>query len=249
MRIKLTLDSDTGSIALPVHYNHLIQGFIYSNIDKKLAEFLHKEGYIYEKRRFKFFVFSRIMGKPYFDSSKNEVTFYTPVYIFISSPISRFIESLVENFLRRERIELYKQSVFVKSVEVIPVAKLSEEVHVKMLSPVTVYSTFMSKDGKKKTYYYSPFEKDFLSQIRENLKKKYIIFSGCEKGFRFEIFPYRVRLADEKIVMYKNVVVKGWMGVYLMRGSIEAIKLAYDVGIGARNSQGFGMVEVINIRE
>lgn len=45
MQIKIGFTSNE-SIMLPVHYNHIIQAFIYNNIDKDLAQFLHDKGYI-----------------------------------------------------------------------------------------------------------------------------------------------------------------------------------------------------------
>ncbi|RLI91606.1 MAG: hypothetical protein DRO89_03615 [Candidatus Altiarchaeales archaeon] len=38
-----------------------------------------------------------------------------------------------------------------------------------MLSPLTVYSTLTTGDGKKKTYYYSHYEPDFEELIDRNL--------------------------------------------------------------------------------
>ncbi len=43
---------------------------------------------------------------------------------------------------------------------------------VKTLSPITVYSTLETPDGRKKTYYYNPFKADFKELIIKNLQRK-----------------------------------------------------------------------------
>jgi len=49
-------------VVLPIHYNYLVQSFIYSTIDEKMADFLHNKGYG-ETRKFRLFCFSNIMGR------------------------------------------------------------------------------------------------------------------------------------------------------------------------------------------
>ncbi|HEX30478.1 TPA: CRISPR-associated endoribonuclease Cas6, partial [Candidatus Poribacteria bacterium] len=46
-------------------------------------------------------------------------------------------------------------------------------------------------------------------------------------------------------VMYRDTVIKGWTGVYELDLPEPFFHLAYDAGLGAKNSQGFGMVEII----
>ena len=53
----------TENIRLPIHYNYLIQSLIYHSLDEEFAEFLHDQGYEVEKRKFKLFNFSRLLGQ------------------------------------------------------------------------------------------------------------------------------------------------------------------------------------------
>lgn len=50
----------------------------------------------------------------------------------------------------------------------------------------------------------------------------------------------------EKIVKYRETVIKGWMGRFVLKGNRKLLKLGYECGIGSKNSQGFGMVEVVD---
>ena len=58
MRLRVSLEADGGSLRAPVHYNHLLQGLIYNNLDRALSKWLHEKGHTYGQRRFKLFTFS-----------------------------------------------------------------------------------------------------------------------------------------------------------------------------------------------
>ena len=45
---------------------------------------------------------------------------------------------------------------------------------------------------------------------------------------------------------YRETVIKGWMGRFVLKGNRKLLKLGYECGIGSKNSQGFGMVEVVD---
>ena len=45
---------------------------------------------------------------------------------------------------------------------------------------------------------------------------------------------------------YRGTIIKGWMGRFVLNGNKKLLKLGYDCGIGAKNSQGFWMVELLN---
>ncbi len=44
------------------------------------------------------------------------------------------------------------------------------------------------------------------------------------------------------IIKYKGTVIKAWDAHLLLTGEPEILKLALGAGLGAKNSQGFGMV-------
>lgn len=243
MRIKILLENlKNEKIKLPIHYNYLIQSFIYKNISKELGDFLHNQGFEYERRRFKMFVFSRIFSKE-FKILKKEIIFDKEIYFFISSPLNEFISKFAENLFKNPEFEIYKNLLILKGIEVLPIISPKNKEKIKMLSPLTCYSTLYKKD-RKKTYYYSPFEREFEILIKENLKKKFEAFYKENFEFDFKIKPLNVNKSCEKIINYKGTVIKGWLGTYEIESEPQIIKFAYDVGIGSKNSQGFGMFEI-----
>lgn len=244
MRISIQFSSDK-DIALPLHYNYMIQSFIYSNIDEKLSRFLHEKGFIDGKRKFKGFAFSRLLssGRKVL-SNRKEIFVKPPFVLVVASPVDIFIESLAEKILKRNNLSLNQNKVYVESINVHVLPKFENSVTAKMLSPITVYSTLNKPDGGKKTYYYSPLEREFSELIVANLLKKHRAYYRKNLNGSLVVEPARVSNRDEKIIFYKGTVIKGWMGTYKLKGSPELIRLAYDSGIGSKNSQGFGCFKI-----
>lgn len=244
MRVRLTLRSPEDKwVILPTDYNYLIQAAIYRSISRDLANFLHERGFLFGRRRFKMFTFSRLEGSCKFDKSNRRFFCKGDLTLQVSSPIDTFIEELVTTLVRRGYIMVGENQLKVTGVAFPkkPVIK-SNEVTIRMLSPVTVYSTLLAPDGKKKTYYYSPFESEFSKLVNSNVKKKYFLLKNKSMKSNINIKPLRVK---EVIMTYKGIVIKGWMGSFIVKGAKSLILTAYDTGLGAKNSQGFGMFEVI----
>ncbi|RKX92249.1 MAG: CRISPR-associated endoribonuclease Cas6, partial [Spirochaetes bacterium] len=42
-----------------------------------------------------------------------------------------------------------------------------------------------------------------------------------------------------------GTIIKGWTGTFVLNGNRKILKLAYYTGLGSKNSQGFGMFEVV----
>ena len=240
--MRIAIEFEGKNLSFPIEYNHLIQGFIYHNIDENLATFLHEKGFMSKERRFKLFTFSRLLGK--YRINRDIIKFDEKVRFWIASPVSDIIESFASNLARRPEVLLGDEKLFVTSIEVKPLQSF-EDKNIFMLSPMTIYSTLLKPDGKKKTYYYNPKEDEFGKLINENIKKKYRAFHSKDPcDLSINITPVKVRASDEKIVIYKGFIIKGWMGFYRIWGDNELLSLAYDTGLGAKNSQGFGMFEI-----
>lgn len=244
MRVKLQFVSEK-PLKVPITYNHLIQGFLYNSITPTLAGILHDKGFIYEKRRFKLFTFSRILGDYEMDKDKNSISFSSPFNIVVSSLSKEFVEQITEELLRRKTIEINSQRVCLSSAEISERPITQRSIKIKMLSPMTIYSTLFGKDGRRKTYYYTPFEKEFSRLASENAAKKYKAFQKKASSGEISIVPIDVDKGNEKIITYKNTVIKGWMGIYELSGDPGLIKVVYDAGLGTKNSQGFGCFEII----
>ena len=233
-----------------MQYNHILQGFIYHHISPELSAFLHQEGFLYEKRSFKLFCFSNLMGRYRIHRGEKTIEFAPPFKLIVSSPIERFIQELAETLLKKPEIDLQGQQVLIESIEIYPTPDIDGELLVKMLSPMTMSSTLKTADNRTKRYYYAPFEKDFSPLIEANALKKYQAFHKTPAdGLRLEVTPERVNKNCEKILNFKDTVIKAWTGVYRLQGSPELLHIAYACGLGGRNSQGFGMIGILPARK
>ncbi|MEM2544331.1 MAG: CRISPR-associated endoribonuclease Cas6 [Nitrososphaerota archaeon] len=230
-------------LKLPRNYNHAVQSMIYRMLSPDFREFLHDGGFRVGKRGFKLFTFSQLSGKCLINCA--ETMFKPPVKLCISSPMEKFVREIANGFLSNSNVTLYGNKLRVISLEFPKRPQIGNKVLCRTLSPITVYSTLFMGDGRKKTYYYSPFEEEFNDLINKNLAKKIQAFTGKEiKGF-VNVKPQHGSKQREHICIFKGTVIKGWTGVYMLEGSPEFIEMGYEAGLGSKNSQGFGMIEVL----
>lgn len=244
MRLNVELNA-TGSIRLPIHYNHLLQSLIYHSMAGEFAEFLHDQGYEVEKRKFKLFTFSRLLG-PYRITGP-EILFTPPVRLIISSPLKEFCQYLLNGLLSQGSVRLGQNEINVEKVSVSS-PEAQSEIKVKLLSPVVAYSTFLKPEGGKYTCYFQPGEQEFNRLAEENLRKKYQAFQGkvppAGKVQIKCIKPPRLHL-----LKYKNLVIKGYSGFLSLQGPQPLLQMALDAGLGSKNSMGFGLLEMLNRNE
>lgn len=248
MRIKLTFQAEKNLI-IPIQYNYFLQSMIYNNISRELSDFLHDYGFMINGRQFKLFTFSRLMGR--FKMKDGKIEFTSPMSLIVASPVERFLRELAEGMLRNENLNICGQKVMLSSISVFPGLEdvdFGEEVVIEMLSPVVAYNTVRKTNGSR-TIYFSPWDEWFSELIRINLERKYqLIYGQNIQGADIKVEPLGPR--DErycKILQYKDTVIKGWSGIYKLRGDRRLIKVAYEAGLGSKNSQGFGCFEVVRM--
>lgn len=244
MRLLLELYSEKDFV-IPIHYNYYIQSFLYKSISPKLAKILHDHGFPIGKRRFKLFTFSRILGAYKANMNEGKIAFASPFKLIVSSVIREFIDEVAYELMRSETVRICSQKVSLNSVEVSDFLISQDRLKIKMLSPVTIYSTLSKADGRKKTYYYTPFEREFSELVSDNAKRKFRAFYEKEPRGDIQLAPLNVNMNNQSIISYKNTVIKGWMGIYELGGDRELMKIVYDTGLGGKNSQGFGCFEVL----
>lgn len=239
MRVLVRFENSK-EVVLPVSYNYYIESAIYNSLSPQLSAFLHKYGFEVGKRRFKLFTFSRIFG-PY-RIVNSSIKFYGNMSILVSSPLKRFIEEFVNGIMKRGEIKVGDVVLKVKSVYFPKLPAFKNELTSKTLSPITVYSTLTAANGDKKTYFYSPFEKQFSELISKNAIKKASFLSKrkVNKGLEFE--PLKMR---EVFINYKGTVIRGWVGTFKLSGPVTLIRATYEAGLGSKNSEGFGMYEIM----
>jgi len=144
-----------------------------------------------------------------------------------------------------------KEECEVQGVDVEPLPTIARPVVVRALSPITIYRTLYTAEGKRKTYYFHAFESEWEELLLANLRRKAMALRWSNRQLAnlegAHIRPLRVGKNDGCIVKYKGTVIKGWTGLFALDLPEPFFFLAYDSGLGAKNSQGFGMVEVVDV--
>jgi len=242
MHIYFTLQSK-GDLEIPIQYNHILQAAIYNAIEPALADFLHEKGYDSGNRKFKLFTFSRLLGKFQILKDKNTIKFTEDIKLVVSSPVEEFCQSIANGMLTKGRIKLGNSYVEVEKMLVKKFEIEKERAVLRTLSPIVVYSTLLRGDGRKYTCYYQPGEPDYDTLVENNLRKKYQAF------YREEDPPGKVKVrrlgkGNMSLVYYKKTIIKGFTGKIVLFGPKELLQLAVDAGLGSKNSQGFGCLEV-----
>ena len=248
LTVKFQLDDP---LVLPINYQHILQGFIYRTLgDDDFSTFLHNDGFHKGKRSFKLFTFSRLFGKNKVDVKNKQIIFFDEVEWHVSSILPQFIQNLCQNLLTAPENRLLGYPISVQEVSYNKLKIHSSRCLIKMLSPITVYSTYEDESGKKKTQFFDPNDTAFPVLIEQNLIKKYEAYYGKAPERRsFSITPIDIHPRDKVVTRYKNFIINAWGGTYEVRSSPELIQFAYAVGIGGKNSQGFGMFGILKVEE
>lgn len=239
-RLKIIVSSEF-PIVLPLSYNHILQSYIYNNLEPQIASFLHEKGFNYNNRVFKLFTFSRILGK--YKISKPFISFLPPVHFFFSTPLNIVLESHFFYLLKKGKFNLGNNEVYVENV-VFEEIKPVNYCKVKTLSPITTYIT----QGKF-TKFFNPKDDEFYRIIKSNLKKKYELFyqETLEENFELKLLKFNPR-KGKILTSFKGTIIEAWDGTFEFLGNERLIALALSTGIGNKNSQGFGMLKEVNER-
>jgi len=241
VRVKIDLLLESGNF-LPYNRNYIYSSWIYNCLELYNPSFSDQLHY---RPDIKGFVFSDFIPKPYLTSENGIQCKKDSVFLFVSSPRADFISNFVHGLLEdREKTRLFfdKTQLSIRTIETLPEKSFEKVCVFKCLSPVTA-STF--RDGK--IWYLRPHEQDFYHHLSENLRKKYLIVHG--KEFKGEILVEPL-FEKQKGKMSFLIDIKGgkitaFKIPFRVSASPEMNKIAYDCGLGEKNSQGFGMLEVL----
>lgn len=240
MRIRLTFEFE-GNMLLPLNYNHIIQASILNWIDdEEYQKYIHDIGYTLEKRNYKLYVFSRMEGKFKIIKETKQIEFDSGCTLDISAIDEKLLMLIIQGTFKNN-LRIGRNKVTVKSImkrEFEP----ERIMRVRTKSPITVYSTVKEND-QTKTLYYTPHQEEFYEKIRLNIMHKYESYFGNKYDGDFEIKLLNEKSVKEKVIKYKNFVIKGYEGEFLIQGSSKIKELIYNTGLGSKNSQGFGMID------
>lgn len=241
MRLEIILKGKN-NFKVPFNYNHILSAIIYNKIaDLNFANELHSS------KSFKFFTFSQIyipkrrIVKDGIIAKDGVISFY------ISSPNDFLIKSLVDGFLEDLEISFQNQKLTIQKIEALKTPEFSSKSEFKTLAPIIV-RTKKEIDGELKIWDLTPSDK-FFKSLENNLIKKYIKFNNLTKtDKKINIYSDMNFVKRKRISINKGNVTthhRAYMMDLILEGDLDLIEFAYDVGIGEKNSMGFGMVKLL----
>lgn len=241
MRLEIILKGKN-NFKVPFNYNHILSAIIYNKIaDLNFANELHSS------KSFKFFTFSQIyipkrrIVKDGIIAKDGVISFY------ISSPNDFLIKSLVDGFLEDLEISFQNQKLTIQKIEALKTPEFSSKSEFKTLAPIIV-RTKKEIDGELKIWDLSPSDK-FFKSLENNLIKKYIKFNNLTKtDKKINIYSDMNFVKRKRISINKGNATthhRAYMMDLILEGDLDLIEFAYDVGIGEKNSMGFGMVKLL----
>lgn len=222
-------------VRLPIAHNYYIQSALYSAWQDTFPA-LHDEGYTDGAHAFRLFTFSPLRGR--YNVEGREILFSGPLSLEVRSSAAELIEQLAAHLLESGVLRVGRHELPVTDLRTADRLLFFPSARIRMLGPVSVHDTV--PDGK--TRYYAPTEERFGELLAENLASK-LRAAGVDAapylGFRPLGKPPR-----KVVTTVKGIYVTGYLGTFTLRTDPEAMGLLYYTGIGARNSQGFGMFEI-----
>jgi CRISPR-associated endoribonuclease Cas6 len=272
MRIRLTLRPAHHSLSIPLNYQYYLSAAIYRWIERSsrdYALFLHERGFSPEGmvRSFKHFCFSQLIVPRRKIVDGRMVLESSIVEWFVSMPVEESLQHLVVGMFEKREfyIEQEENRFLIEQVETLPEPEWKETMKFRMLSPTTV-SIPEKRHGKLWPCYLLPDDPRLSNALSSNILNKYN--SLCRSNFsstssvdmnvdlQFQCTLDQQFITDRggpskitKLITIKaghedETKVRGFMCPITLEGNIELIKLAYESGLGEKNSLGFGMLSL-----
>ena len=254
MRFKLTLSIDKQAFGNRIAFNYMYEcsALIYKILYKSDAEFsswLHGNGFAVNGKRFRLFTFSRLQIPSYrIDGSFISIQSDTIEWLISFLPVKSTREFVQGLFLERE-FELGNRQANircrVRGIEVLPPPEFTGCMRFETLSPVCI--TLKGNDGRQQ--YIPPSHTEAERLVRLNLFDKYRALCGEEFPARDYPFALKVlttpkpSLITIKAGTPQESKVRGYLCSFSLTAPAELIKIAYEAGIGGKNSMGFGMIK------
>lgn len=238
MQILLTFENK-GIIDIPVNYNYYIQSSIFSLLadeDAGFSAMLHDTAYG-GKYKYKMFTFGELKGRNHFHDKK--LYYEGDIQLEIRSVSDMFLQVLMNSALKAGSMRVGKHDLRVKSVELITYRITDSLIKIRTLSPIIA----KEQTDDKKTIYYSPQDVRFIRRVREAFESKYEAYSDKKPPRSIDIFP--LNEGKKVVTNYKDTWITAYHGIFELCGDAEYLQFLYDVGLGVKTSQGFGMFEVI----
>ncbi len=226
---------------LPLAYHHVIQSALYELMKEPGAgqSVYHDGGARYGARVFRLFTFGLLRGT--YRIEKDRIIFTDEIRFEMRSTDEHCLR-LVEANLKERGIALEgrRHQNVIAAVKDDTVEKT--ELFIRMDSPICVYATDRET---KKTTFFDPEDARFAKAADSNFRRKYEAAFQKPPKSGVVLTAVHVGRKDKYVTKYKGFYISGWRGEYSLSGERKYLDFLYQTGLGAKNSQGFGMFRLV----
>lgn len=223
-------------LTLPIAYNALVQGMLFSFWRKNCPELHGRVG----ERSLSKFTFGPLEGGVVPDGRTRTIRLWGTVSMEVRSPYDNIVEELSEQVARRGRIILAEHEFPIVNLESRDRLIFPERSLVRMRAPVVAYRTI---DDRGHTHPYRPGELGWYELVVANAEQK-LRALGLEADQPLRIEPKEWTL-EKKVTVFKRTYVTGWMGDFVVEADPQTMTVLWCLGLGSKNSDGFGMFDIV----
>lgn len=253
MRFKINLALTNSNLkAIPLSYQYELSAYIYRTIARgnaNYADWLHQNGFNLDGKQFRLFTFSNLdVPQKTIDKAHAQLIIKGN---HASFDISFLPERATEEFVKGIFAEQYfsignqdcKAEFVIQNIELLPQPDFCRSFAGTTISPICI--TLKNDNGK--IDYIAPDDALAPELIKNNLLNKYFAFYG--KPYEKELFfawkaldKPRSKLITIKTNTPQQTKVRGFHCDFSLFTTPELMNIAYNAGIGEKNSMGFGMI-------
>ncbi|MCI1882873.1 MAG: CRISPR-associated endoribonuclease Cas6 [Sporolactobacillus sp.] len=252
MKIKLQPWLDQDKLVVSIHYQSFLQELIYHSlgVDPSFQAFVHDRRSRFKGRRFRLFTFSWLIGRSQYDRRTRRLIFQNGATWYVDSLLPQLIRSLGAQLLTSDGVRIGQCPASVESVaNVKPPIFDGGVTRIRMLSPITAYSAAEKVAGGRLTRFGGPADTVFCESVLKNCLRKYETFYGEPYEGKLDLQPLRVSGRDRVVTTFRRKNINGWKGIYRLSAEPKMATFLYAAGLGAKNSQGFGMFVPLENRD
>ncbi len=254
MRLHISFDL-RHNIELPFDHHHALQACIYAAVGRAnsaYASFLHDRGYAEREdsvKTSKLFCFGGLRAPAENRTiTANGIRYESgPINWDLASPSGVLEELLACNVLQPgSHLNIHSAELIIRHIRCDPSPPSADNSPYRCLSPIVAARG--RPDGT--TEYLRPDDPEFSQTVRANLLWKHRVMYGNEpQDSQFEMRFSQSYLQNPRsrggtrLINYKGIRLVGALAPFILTTSPEMLKLAWECGLGSRNSMGLGMVE------
>lgn len=231
----LEIIADSGTKSVPSFYRKGINSLIKESIQKEDYNFFFRYYKSEKKNLQKPFTFSVFIPDVKLEGKKLTFTSDSIKFNFSTNDLEFFIK-IYNGLLKVKEYPFFDYRIRVgHTFYNNPVVIKEDKKIFQTLSPVLLRD-FEDRNRS----YLLPDDPKYINQMKFSIRSIVRRFLNIEK-FEMEI---NIRKFETVFFFHYNEIIKGADMVFELKAPSEILQLVYDIGLGSRRSEGFGMVEI-----